>query len=136
MLATSVRVSPCSALCAASSDGRVTTTCSASCDTSMADGSLRVSSPRGPLTVMPFPSWRVTVTPLGRATGCLPIRDIWALLPDESEELAARAPLTRLTVGHQPLPRGEDREAPSVPHPPHLRPAPALPPPAPAPPPH
>src|SRR5260221_1346398 len=120
MLATSVRVSPCSALCAASSDGRVTTTCSASCDTSMADGSLRVSSPRGPLTVMPFPSWRVTVTPLGRATGCLPIRDIWALLPDESEELAARARLTRITVGHQPLRRGEDRDAQSVAHARHL----------------
>src|SRR5258706_14129869 len=120
MLATSVRVSPCSALCAASSDGRVTTTCSASCDTSMADGSLPVSSPRGPLTVMPFPSWRVTVTPLGRATGCLPIRDICALLPDESEELAARPRLTRLTVGHVPLRRERDRRSQFQVHAQHL----------------
>ena len=46
-----------------------------------------------------------------------PIRDMCvASLPDEGEELAAGARLTRLTVGHQPLRRAQDRDAEAVAH--------------------
>src|SRR5688500_12709993 len=83
----------------------------------MAVGRERVSSPFGPFTEMTLPSLSVTVTPFGTATGAFPIRDMGgAPLPDESEKLTARARLARLTVGHQPLRRGQDRDPEAVPH--------------------
>src|SRR5678815_3396010 len=117
MLAISVRVRPSSDLCWSSSEGRVTVTWPFSCATVIAAGSERVSSPLGPFTEMTLSSLSVTVTPFGTATGAFPIRDIGvAPLPDESEKLAARARLTRFTVGHQPLRRGQDRDPEPVPH--------------------
>src|SRR5678815_3815119 len=117
MLAISVRVRPSSDLCWSSSEGRVTVTWPFSCATAIAAGRERVSSPLGPFTEMTLSSLSVTVTPFGTETGAFPIRDIGvAPLPDESEKLTARARLTRLTVGHQPLRRGQDRDAEAVPH--------------------
>src|SRR5688500_10460927 len=114
MLLTRVRVRPCSALCCGSSDGRVTVSVPFSSVTVMSAGSVRVSSPRGPFTVIVLP-FCVIVTPLGTVTGSLPIRDMGAVsLPDEGEELAARALLARLTVAEDPLRGAEDRDPEAV----------------------
>src|ERR1051326_189338 len=75
MLATSVRVRPWSALWRASSDGRFTTTVPSSSDSCISSCSAREISPFGPFTVTWCPSI-CAVTPLGSATGFLPIRDI------------------------------------------------------------
>src|SRR6185437_4143435 len=116
MLATSVRVRPCSALCSVSSDGRSTSTSWSFIDSFMAAGSERCSSPFGPFTVIFEPS-SVTVTPFGIVTGFFPIRDIFrAPLPDQREQLPAGARLSRLPVGHEPLRRTENRHAESVAH--------------------
>src|SRR5688572_32295326 len=114
MLAISVRVSPCSDLCAVSSDGRVTTISPFSIDSAISRCSSRSSSPFGPFTFTRWPSI-VTVTFFGTAIGRFPIRDIaWNSLPDEGEQLAAGAGLPRLAVGHQPLRRAQDRHAEPV----------------------
>src|SRR5258708_1843529 len=88
--------------------------CPLSCARCIAPGTVRVSSPFGPFTVTVLPSLSVIVTPLGTAIGAFPIRDMCLSLPDEGEELAARARLTRLTVGHQALRRGENRDPEAV----------------------
>src|SRR5437870_7778924 len=70
MLATSVRVSPCSALCRVSSEGRRTTTVSSSTPSASSGWIIRLISPFGPFTVIVRPStW--AVTPLGSGTGFL-----------------------------------------------------------------
>src|SRR5688500_20349266 len=68
----------------------------------MSAGMTRDSSPRGPFTVIRFPS-RVMLTPEGTVIGFFPMRDICRFyqLPDEGEYLAAGARLARLAVGHQ-----------------------------------
>src|SRR3954452_16054647 len=79
----------------------------------MPSGTRCVNSPRGPLTFTMLLS-TVTVTPLGIVTGILPIRDMASLLPDDGDELAAGARLSRLAVGHQALVGAHDREAKAV----------------------
>src|SRR5687768_9811355 len=114
MLAMRVRESPCSALCFGSSLGRFTVTVPLSWEISMSAGMARESSPFGPFTVMRLPS-RVIVTPEGTEIGFFPIRDIDVFpLPDEGEDFAARARLTRLPVRHQTLRRAQDRHAEAV----------------------
>ena len=75
MLATSVRVRPCSARCSPRSVGRVTRTSSPTCSTAMSRAMRSESSPLGPLTVTRSGSIAI-VTPEGTGMGCLPILDI------------------------------------------------------------
>src|SRR5207248_9957724 len=111
MLATRVRVSPCSARCSPRSVGRVTSTSSPTCSTAMSRCTRSESSPLGPFTVTRSGSI-ATVTPLGTAVGCLPIRDIvLKLLPDPSHDLATHALLASLVAGHDPLGGRNDRGA-------------------------
>src|SRR5512135_2204962 len=107
MLATSVRVRPCSALSRDSSEPRFTDTWPSSSATEIAGAITRVSSPFGPFTFTVCPSI-VTVTPFGMAIGSLPIRDMVSSSPDQGHELAAGARLPRVTVGHEPLGGAED----------------------------
>src|SRR2546423_15353808 len=113
MLATSVRVRPCSALCCASSDGRFTTTDPSSSARAMSSCSERLISPLGPFTVILCPSI-CAVTPVGSATGFLPIRDIWRSLPDDREHFAAHAGGAGFAVRHEALRRAENRHAEAV----------------------
>src|SRR2546423_1573479 len=113
MLATSVRVRPCSALCCASSDGRFTTTDPSSSARAMSSCSERLISPLGPFTVILCPSI-CAVTPAGSATGFLPIRDIWRSLPDDREHFAAHAGGAGFAVRHEALRRAENRHAEAV----------------------
>src|SRR6058998_742093 len=113
MLATSVRVSPWSALCRLSSEGRRTTIASPSTATASSAWTSRLISPLGPFTVILRPSsW--ALTPLGMGTGFLPMRDMAGLLPDDGEQLAAHAGGARFAVRHEPLRRREDRHAEAV----------------------
>src|SRR5438034_4577780 len=105
MLATSVRVSPCSALCRFSSDGRRTTTAFSSSARVSSGGNVREISPFGPFTVTVRPA-TCAVTPWGSGTGFLPMRDM--PLPDHREQLAAHAGGTGFAVRHQALGRRED----------------------------
>src|SRR6267143_6776913 len=113
MLAMSVRVRPCSALCCASSEGRFTTTVPSSSARIMSGCSERLISPFGPLTVILCPSI-CAVTPLGSGTGFLPIRDIARLLPHHREHFAAHPGGARFAVGHESLRRAQDRHAEAV----------------------
>src|SRR5271170_6116796 len=89
-------------------------------------GSSRVSCPFGPFTSI-FPFATAAVTPFGRATGRLPVRDSrsaspWLSVsvgfacavmvsPNLAEELAANALATRFLVGHDPAARAQDGHA-------------------------
>src|SRR3989441_10126544 len=113
MLATSVRVSPWSALCRLSSEGRRTTIVFSSTVSARSGCTVRLISPFGPFTVIRKPSsW--AVTPLGMGTGFLPMRDMAALLPDHREQLAAHAGGARFAVRHESLRRREDRHPEAV----------------------
>src|SRR3954466_6420870 len=103
MFASSVRDRPWRALWFSSSEARLTCSTSPSWPTEMPCANRRVSSPFGPFTFTVLPSIAIE-TPFGTGIGSLPIRDIvWILLlPDEGEELATRAGLPRLRVGHDP----------------------------------
>src|SRR4051794_3555619 len=61
--------------------------------------------PRGPLTRTTSGSIE-TVTPLGTAMGCFPIRDIRS--PDVCDHFAADALPARLVARHHALRRGDD----------------------------
>src|SRR3954470_2457768 len=63
--------------------------------------------PRGPLTRTTSGSIE-TVTPLGTAMGCFPIRDI-SKSPDVGHDFAADALPARLVARHHALRRGNDR---------------------------
>src|SRR5687767_10346756 len=102
MLATSVRVRPCSARWPGSSEGRATVMFPSSIAIAMDGCNRRSSSPLGPFTFTVCPSI-VAVTFFGTGMGFLPILDIVPLLPDHGEQLAAGARLTSLAIGHQPL---------------------------------
>src|SRR5690348_10296017 len=118
MLATSVRVSPCSARCSPRSLGRVTTSWSPPspssrdvCCTVMSRGMRSDSSPLGPLTVTRSGSI-ATVTPAGTGIGCLPIRDIAIQgLPDRRYDFAAHALQPGVVAGHHAAGRRDDRRA-------------------------
>src|SRR6185436_3494314 len=108
MFAMSVRVSPCSALCSAPSDGRSTCTALPSTFTLSEGWTFNVRSPLGPFTRTAC-SFTVTSTPLGNSTGFLPIRDIVVFLPDQSHELAAHPFLPGAPVGKEAARGGQDR---------------------------
>src|SRR5690348_11448939 len=118
MLATRVRVSPCSARCSPRSLGRVTTSWSPPspssrglCCTVIARGMRSDNSPLGPLTVTRSGSI-ATVTPAGTGIGCLPIRDIaFQGLPDRRYHFAADALQTGVVAGHHAAGRRDDRRA-------------------------
>src|SRR5881409_726900 len=113
MLATSVRVSPWSALCRLSSEGRRPKIVSPSTATASSAWINRLISPFGPFTVMRRPSsW--AVTPLGMGTGFLPMRDMGGPFPDHREQLAAYAGGACFAIRHEPLRRREDRHAEAV----------------------
>ena len=83
MLATSVRVSPCSEREARWSSGRVTDRVpSATRSTRIGDGTVWLSVPLGPLTVTCAPSM-VTSTPAGTVIGSRPMRDM-SYLPHQT----------------------------------------------------
>src|ERR1044072_7648806 len=109
MLKISERVSPCSARWFGRSVGRLTTTLPSSCSTVMSRGMRSESSPLGPCT-RTSPEAMSTVTPLGTAMGCLPMRDMRDL-PDLRHDLAADALLARVVTGHDAARRREDRRA-------------------------
>src|SRR5690606_33279594 len=113
MLATRVRVSPCSDLCSVESLGRFTLITPSSVDTAMSAGRVRDRVPLGPFTVTVAPSI-ATETPFGRATGRFPMRDIASPLPDDGEQLAAQVGAACLAIGHQSARRRDDRDAESV----------------------
>src|SRR5439155_9241015 len=73
MLATSVRVRPCSARSSPRSVGRATVICPSICSTFIRTGNSRWSSPSGPLTVT-RPGEIETDTPPGTSIGFFPIR--------------------------------------------------------------
>src|SRR5947209_17603783 len=112
MLATSVRVRPCSARCSPRSVGRRTSTSSPSWLTCMSRWMRSESSPLGPLTVTRSGSMAI-VTPVGTGIGCLPILDIASLpgLPDPGHDLASHALMSGVVAGHDPLGGGDDRGA-------------------------
>src|SRR3954451_13719973 len=109
MLDTSERVSPCSARCSPRSVGRLTTTWSPSCSTTMSRGMRSCSSPLGPLTRTTSVSIE-TVTPEGTGMGCLPMR-LTRSSPDLRQQFAADAFLAGVVAGHDPLRGGDDRGA-------------------------
>src|SRR6266516_2953684 len=111
MLATSERVSPCSARSSPRSVGRLTTSCPSSFSTVIRAGTFCVSSPSGPFTVT-RPGSTATLTPSGISIGCLPIRLIRS--PDEADDLAADSAFLRRPAGDETARGGEDRGA----HPP------------------
>ena len=73
MLKIRLRVSPCRARCSPRSEGRLTVTSSSVFSTVISALTRWVSSPFGPLTRTSSGSTE-TITPSGRAIGCLPIR--------------------------------------------------------------
>src|SRR5690242_16235877 len=80
--------------------------------TEISSGTVKRSSPFGPLALTVWPS-RLAVTPCGTATGFLPIRDI--LLSSGSEHradhFAAHIGLAGVVVGHDAAGGGDDRHA-------------------------
>src|SRR3569833_1854778 len=110
MFAINERERPCSDLWFVSSDSRLMFSVLSWRSIVMPPGSVCDSSPFGPFTFTVLPS-TVTVTPDGTVMGSLPIRDMICSLPDEGDELAAGARLTRFTVGHQALVGVVNREA-------------------------
>src|SRR5262245_8045672 len=110
MLATSARVSPCSARTVRSSLARVTTTCPLSIVALSPRGTGWNSLPLGPSARTSAPStW--TFTPCGMTMGFLPMRDMRGPLPHVGQHFAADLLLARLPVGHHAARRRDDRHA-------------------------
>src|SRR3712207_2454136 len=78
--------------------------------TSTSGGSLTESAPSWPLAETVRPS-TATVTPLGTATGCLPILD---MSEHRAEDFAADARVARLGVRQDPARRRDDRDPEAV----------------------
>src|SRR4029453_13309722 len=116
MLATKVRVRPCSDLLTRSSSGRVTRSSPFSPRVTLIGSATRCSrAPLGPRTLTSWPS-TVTSTPEGMATGSFPIRDTSLTpslrhLPDVRDDFAAHAVVVRLPIGLQTLRRRDDGDA-------------------------
>src|SRR6266516_3495571 len=113
MLATSERVSPCSARFSRSSSGRRTRTTLSSRSSFIWRGISWVRVPLGPLTVTMSPS-SSSSTPEGSWMGRWPIRDMLLVsspLPDVGEDLATDARLVGDTIGAQSLRGRDDRDA-------------------------
>src|SRR2546426_4313699 len=79
-------------------------------------GSMRRSSvPLGPSTrTTPSAAW--TRTPCGRGTGCLPMRDIFSLLPDRAEYFATDVRVPGVAVDQEPLGGREHADAKAAEH--------------------
>ena len=97
MLATSERVSPCSARCSARSVGRVTSSVPSSSRTSIERALRSQRSPRGPATRTTSGSI-VTVTPVGMGMGFFPMRlmrgyQTWATTSPPTPALRASWPV-------------------------------------------
>src|SRR3954449_3014192 len=114
MLATSVRVRPCSERCGPRSVGRVTVTTPSSRLTVISRGIACSSDPLGPFTPT-RPGPMSISTPAGRGMGALPIRLI-AGLPDEAEHFAANAALCGLTACDHADGGGHDRGTEAAEH--------------------
>src|SRR5436309_407223 len=112
MLFTRVRERPHIAWARGVSSRLVSTIVSPSREGTTSSVSVQASSPFGPFTVTVWPSI-VTWTPLGTATGFLPIRDISI---DPADHFAAHVGLTGRGVGHDALGRRQDRDPEAVLH--------------------
>src|SRR5690348_8534469 len=77
---------------------------------STSSNSLSDNSPLGPFTRTILPSM-LAVTPFGRGTGFLPIRDILLSSEHPAEHFAAHVLLAGGHVRHHTLRRGDDRHA-------------------------
>src|SRR5690242_6626988 len=108
MLATSVRVRPCSARSSPRSVGRFTVTTPSSCSIFIRVGTCCCSVPSGPATETRAGSI-VTVTPSGIVMGALPI--LLIRLPDEGHYFAADAALLRGATRDETGRRRKDRDA-------------------------
>src|SRR5579872_2994247 len=139
MLATRVRVRPCSERCSLASLGRTTVSVPFSMLYERSGLRRRTSVPFGPFTVIVPSSAGVTVTPAGTAIGRFPIRDMFISrgrpacgsppcqlicsargLPDVAEDFSADALLARVAIRHDAVRRGEDRDAETAKHARHL----------------
>src|SRR4030081_2799838 len=120
MLATRVRVSPCSERCSPESEGRTATSVSPSRWNAMAAGIVRWRDAFGPLT-RTNPGSMSTSTPLGTVMGILPIRLIAGLprrpySPDVGDDFAAHTGPLGLSVGHHARRRRQDGNAHAAEH--------------------
>src|SRR5680860_40943 len=123
MLASRVRVSPCSDRDTRSSFGKATSIAPPSPSaTVMGSATVWVRVPLGPFTVTRRPSM-LTSTPDGTGTGSLPMRDMLLLsrLPDVGEDFPAYTLLVGLPVGQQAGRRRDDRDAEASQHPGQVR---------------
>src|SRR5438552_4197801 len=102
MLATSVRVRPCSDLASRDSSGRSTRISPFSMMIFIKGLIFWATLPLGPSTRM-VPASFDTFTLSGTFTANLPMRDMVAPLPDRGDELAAQVLLLRLAVHHHAL---------------------------------
>src|SRR5687767_2170307 len=80
----------------------------------MSPGSSQFNEPLGPLTSSVRPE-SLMATPAGIGMGALPIRDMVAS-PHVTDDFAADALFTRVTVGHQPFARRNDGDAETTQH--------------------
>src|SRR5262245_21722605 len=112
MLLIRLRVRPCRLRLIRSSSGRVTFTALAlsSYSTRMLRWYAISNLPLGPSTKT-LPGSTFTLTPDGTTTGCLPIRDTDALLPDRAEHFAAQLLGPGLPVAHHALVGADHRDA-------------------------
>src|SRR4029453_738177 len=121
MLATKVRVRPCSDLLTRSSSGRVTCSSPFSPRVTLIGSATRCSSaPLGPRTLTSGPA-TVPPPPAGIATGNLPMRDTsltssFHHSPDVGDDFAAHAVVVCLLVGPHTLRRADDRDAQPAKH--------------------
>src|SRR5438445_6902850 len=109
-LATRVRKRPWNARCCFSSLSRPMRTSLPSMMTERPRGIRFDSSPFGPLTRTNSAS-ACTSTPFGIATGILPTRDTFNLLPNVAEDLAAETLFARLPASDNSLGSRHDRHA-------------------------
>src|ERR1700730_5079371 len=107
MLATSVRVRPCSERWMRAFEGRSTVIVPVSTLMSIDGAKVRCNVPREPVTLRRLPVSRATSTPSGTGIGSLPIRDIRSGLPHERDDFAAQSGALRRASGHQTA-RGRD----------------------------
>src|SRR3954468_10595784 len=115
MLATSVRVRPCSWRERRESLGRSTRTSPLSTVTFISRSSFCATLPLGPSTFT-RPGCAVTLTLSGILMASLPMRDMSAPLPDGGDELAAEVLLARLVIDQHALGSGEDGDPQAVHH--------------------
>src|SRR3954466_14208756 len=113
MLATSVRVRPCSWRERRESLGRSTRTSPLSTVTFISRSSFCETFPLGPSTLT-RPGCALTFTLSGILMMSLPMRDMVGSLPDGGDELAAEVLLARLAIDENALGGGEDGDAQAV----------------------